>query len=366
MLLYITAEDVFGSDTPRRGGPRPLHTIPSTVARLYDLGMRHHIRKAALSWWEGATLEPMPDWRLDRLVIRTALYWREHLHLEPGGRVLLFGRLGWLWPIVDFAAMGFAMVPVGVEHVLGDEDLVGLLAQAAPRVAFATDAESAGRLRGLCEAGRMPGMTIVAEGLPPDVEGLLPLGRFLDFGGTLDTAERAQAFRAVSREIAPEAEALWHAGPDGLRKLTHEQAMAPIAAGLRTHPAREGDIAYIEGPRVGLRTRLAWAASVGDGLTTTVLGREGRTSEDVAELRPHKMLVSGEWLEGACDGRGPRWPAGLDRPWVRRRIRQRLGDRLRWVEATSPVTPAAARSLAAAGLAIASPMSENIQPPSVH
>jgi len=34
MLLYITAEDVFGSGTPERRGPRPLHTIPETLAEL--------------------------------------------------------------------------------------------------------------------------------------------------------------------------------------------------------------------------------------------------------------------------------------------------------------------------------------------
>jgi len=50
MLLYITAEDVFGSGTPERRGPRPLHTIPPTVAGLYDLGLRHHVRPAAMAW----------------------------------------------------------------------------------------------------------------------------------------------------------------------------------------------------------------------------------------------------------------------------------------------------------------------------
>ena len=49
MLLYITAEDVFGSGTPERRGPRPLHTIPETLAGLVDLGLRHHVRAAAMA-----------------------------------------------------------------------------------------------------------------------------------------------------------------------------------------------------------------------------------------------------------------------------------------------------------------------------
>src|SRR5512134_1801208 len=107
MLLYITAEDVFGSGTPGRRGPRPLHTIPSTVAGLFDLGLRHHVRSAAMMWWTDGTPQAVPDWKLDRLAIRLALFGRERLGLEPGERVAVVGRLGWLWPSVDFAAMGF-------------------------------------------------------------------------------------------------------------------------------------------------------------------------------------------------------------------------------------------------------------------
>ena len=108
--------------------------------------------------------------------------------------------------------------------------------------------------------------------------------------------------------------------------------MAEIAPVLRARPACEGDVAYVDGPRVTLRKRLAMAAFVGDGHTTTALGREGRAAEDVAELRPHKVLASEPWVAAACDGRGPRWPAGLDRRWARRRVQDGLGGRLRWVE----------------------------------
>jgi hypothetical protein len=121
---------------------------------------------------------------------------------------------------------------------------------------------------------------------------------------------------------------------------------------LRARPAHEGDVAYVDAPRVTLRKRLAMAAFVGDGHTTTALGRECRAPEDVAELRPHKVLASEPWLEAACDGLGPRWPAGLDRPWARRRVQDAFGGRLRWVEACPPVAQATARALAAAGVTL--------------
>jgi hypothetical protein len=107
-------------------------------------------------------------------------------------------------------------------------------------------------------------------------------------------------------------------------------------------------VAYLEGPRVSLRSRLAWAAFVGDGLTTTALGREGRAEEEVRQLRPHELLASAEWLERVLDRRGPRWPAGLDRPWARRRVLDVLGGNVRWVESERAPAAAAARALEAA------------------
>ncbi len=129
--------------------------------------------------------------------------------------------------------------------------------------------------------------------------------------------------------------------------------MARTAPVLRARPALEGDVAYVDAPRVTLRKRLALAAFVGDGHTTTALGREGRAAEDVAELRPHKVLASEPWVAAACDGRGPRWPAGLDRRLGRAAAcRTALGGRLRWVEVGAAVPSETARALAAAGITL--------------
>jgi hypothetical protein len=94
------------------------------------------------------------------------------------------------------------------------------------------------------------------------------------------------------------------------------------------------------------------AEFVGDGHTTTVLGREGRAAEDIAGLRPHKVLASETWLAEVCAGRGPRWPVGLDRRRARRRVREGLGGRLRWIETSSPLATGTVRALAAADVAL--------------
>lgn len=350
MLLYIRAEDVFGGPTPERRGPRPLHSIPDTVSALYDMGMRHHAREAVLRWATDGGFEPVPDWKLDRLVIRVGLFARERLGLEPGSRLAVFGPQAWLWPAADFAAMGFGAASVGIEHDVSDEALAGVLAEAAPRVTFATSAESADRLLALRSSGRVPRTVVVAEAVTAEGDDVVPLARMMDLASTLDTAERAQAFRLVCRSVSPDAPAVWHADSGGVVRLSHRQAMERIARRLRARPAQGGDVAYLEAPRATLARRLALAGFVGDGLTTTVLGREDRTSEDAALLRPHKMLVGKAWVEAACDGHGPRWPAGLDRSRARRRLQERLGDRLRWVETAGAVGEATTRSLGAAGV----------------
>ncbi len=348
MFFYITAEDVFGSDTPRRA-PRPPHPTPDTLCGLYDLGLRHHVRPAVLSCWTDGVQTSFPDWKFDRLAIRLALFGRERLGLEPGQRALVMGPLGWLWPALDFATTGFGVVPVGLEHDASDDAIAAIVAESAPRAAFATDARSAERLVRLRKAGRLGDATVVGEGLSEE-DGLVPAARLMDLAAVLDTPERAQAFRAHSRRIAADSVALWHVGPQRVVRLTHREAMAAVAPLLQADEPSEGDVGYIDAPRVTLRKRLAMAALVGDGATTITLGREGGGAAEVVALRPHKLLASESWLGAACEGRGPRWPAALHRAWARRRVAESLGGRLRWVESGSSLAYDTARTLAAAGV----------------
>jgi len=347
MLLYITAEDVFGDAAPAPRGPRPLHAVPPTLGALYDMGMRHHVRRAVL---QCAELQAAPDWKLDRLVIRIALYGREKLGLEPGTRAAVFGRLGWLWPAVEFAVQGFGATAVGIEHDVPDDVLLAVLSEAAPRFVVSTDAASSKRLLELRAKGLAPRVPVVAADAGAPTGEFLALGQLLELGGTFDTAERAQAFRLMCRRLEPEAEALWHAAAGGTRKLSHARAIERVAERLRARPPQRGDLAYLQAPGVTLAGRLALLAYVGDGMTEAVLGSAAATSDEVARIRPHMLRASAAWLEAACRGCGPRWPAGLDRRGARRRLQQRLGDRLRYVETERRVDEATAAAVAAVGI----------------
>ena len=274
-----------------------------------------------MTWWTDEALEPVPDWKLDRLAIRLALFGRERLGLEPGERVVVMGRLGWLWPALDFAAMGFGVVPVGLEHDLSD-DAVAFASSPRPRrgrPSRRTPRAPRGSQR-LRAAGRLGGATVVGEGLGEE-EGVLPLAQLMDLAAILDTPERAQAFRAFSRQVAPESPALWHAGRAGRRPPDAPGGDGADGARCSGRARRcEGDVAYVDAPRVTLAQAPGPGGLRGRRAHHDGPGARGRAAEDVAELRPHKVLASEPWIAAACDGRGPRWPAGLDRRRAGRRV----------------------------------------------
>jgi AMP-binding enzyme len=344
MLLYITAEDVFG-DAPAPGAPRPQPRAPATLAALFDQGMRHHQRRAVLHC---AELGAVPDWKLDRLAIRIALYCREKLGLEPGSRAAVFGRPGWLWPAVEAAVQGWGATAVGIAHDAPDDVLLQALREAAPRFVVATDALSATRLLELRTRGLAARVPLVAPRPATPAGEALALELLLELGGTFDTAERAQAFRLMCRLVEPETEALWHVSASGTGRLTHAQAVKLVSAWLRTKPQQQGDVVQLLPTRVTLGLRVALAACVGDGRSEIVLGEDGAAS--AARLRPHGLRASASWLDEACRGCEPRWPAALRRRGSRQRLQHRLGERLRWVEAEGRVDEATARALAAAGV----------------
>ncbi len=367
MLLYVSTGD------PGDRQPRPLHTIPDTVPKLYDLGMREHARASVLTFREGADWVETPDWRFDRQVIRIALYCRERLHLAPEERVALFGPAGHLWLAADFAIQGLGATAVGISHLLSDDLVAAALAEAGARIAFATDEGSARRLLALRPRTRVAHVVApLASGEDP----VVPFTQLMALADTLDTAERAQQFRTRARAVLPDQPALWHCEPGRpVARLTQREAMEPVRERLVTQSARPEDRTYFEAAAVTLAARLAGYAFVGDGHTTTVLGDSARAFDDVAAVRPATVLASAAWvdelrarLEATPRGRWERWAAGVPAlDWFGRRSRQRqlrragsaqLGGRLRSLECLGPVAEATARLLAEAGVPLRAATSE--------
>ncbi len=217
--------------------------------RLLLHGARYHDRKAV---FVSRALGETPDWRADRLSIRIALALREELGVGPGGVVAL-------------------SMPLSVQWALAERAVWGLGAATVPLT-----------------AGRSAGRSVNAV-----LASVSDCDALLDRGGTLDTPERASAFRAAARAISPETIASFEPGG----ALRHQEWVVRIERFLERFPPARGwrNVLAIAEPHVSARALVyaGWA----DGLTTVVLDSEeldaGSTSRRFANLAE---------LNGGIDG----------------------------------------------------------------
>jgi hypothetical protein len=373
-LLFVAYLDSLFAEGGE-GGARevvPLRAVPETLNRLHADAMRQHVRRSALLVREEAEWMPMPDWRLDRQIIRLGLYLREQLGVTPGDRVALLSELRPEWLIADLAALGLGAVSVAIDPRLRGDALAGALEDSGPSVTFVSGA--AQKLLVSLD-GRAPrhGRLIA---LDPAVsgDGVMSLHTLLEMGGTLDTPERAQSYRTYSRDLPPERPAIRHyrqaAGSGWERvELSQGEVIERLQAGWLRERARPGDLAYVSDPTVSLAGRLALYAFLGDGYTTTALAPAGRELSDLAALHPTKIVAPAALLAEAVRAGESSAEArpGSDGGWLRhaaqsatlarsrrdrRAVRDILGGRARWVGSTEPLDSALAgrlRSVAVVG-----------------
>jgi hypothetical protein len=222
---------------------------PDTMNRLLLHGARYHDRKAVFVSRE---LGETPDWRADRLSIRIALALREELGLGPG----------------DIVALS---MPLSVQWALAERAVWGLGAATLP-----------------LPAGRSPAGPVRAV-----LASISDCDALLGRGGSLDTPERASAFRAAARDTSPEAVASFE--PDGA--VRHREWVERIERFLERFPPGRGNrnVLAIREPHVSARALVyaGWA----DGLTTVVLdsgdGDGGSASHRFANLAELKGGIDG-------------------------------------------------------------------------
>jgi len=362
LLLVGYIDSLFAERTVRRD--QPLDTVPETLSQLYLQAMRHHFREAAVLSRSDDRWDPLPDWRLDRHVIRAALYLQERVGVRPGDRVAIVSDLRPDWLIAECAAIATGGVSVAVDPDLPRDRLVGALVDVGPKVVFATGPALA-KLDG--GATPLPGLSEVISLEPgPSADGVRSLAQALDLGGTLDTPERAQAFRAQARSIPGDHPAICHHDPSvqtrvGWHELTQAEAVERVAALWRGHRAREGDRVYLATRRVTLGLRLALHACLGDGYSLLIIGTPGRTEADLTELGPHRIIAPPSLFAEAArraqtNGTAPKgsggWRERAGRLFRRsgerlehRALRDALGGRVRAIDPLGTLDPALAGRL---------------------
>lgn len=346
MLLYISTGD------PTVRAVRPLPFIPNTVNVLYSQAMREHVRPGVIQVRTADGWQLTPDWRFDRRVIRLALFLEERLGIEPGSRVAVFGPLSSLWLEADFAVQGLRAIAVGLHGALSDDQVAQALADTEPQVAFATDATSTKRLLELRPSSALH--VIGVGGTLRDADAADTLEHTMEQGMVLDTAERAQEFRAGATEAAAGDVAGIHftADVDGTavrQDFTHAEAMTFVKDRLTACPARPEDVVYCQTEGVTLPVRLMSYALVGDGYSTMTLLGEHAGDVDLAELGPAKILADPAWIGALAEALEALRGWGRTRK-ARALLLERFGDRLRWIEPSSDLAPQAGARLAEAGL----------------
>lgn len=340
MFLYI--DSLFGEGRERE--TQPLHTVPDTLTSLYLLAMREHDRAGVFLYGSGDRWEAMPDWRFDRRVIRTALYAKERLGVEAGQRVAIVSELRPEWFMVDFAATGLGALSVAVPSELSADRLAGTLEHASPDVVFFSG-RVAGSVRPL--AGRAPDTQtwICFDG---GFEAPIDFAKLVELGGTLDTPERAQDFRAGARDARPDEPVIrhYHGWEDGYPThvdLTHREAVEQLKAYWAANPPRHGDLVYVSGSAPSLDLRLTVYAAVGDGYSTVALGNARSEVREIPTLRPHGIVVSSDVVEKLMSDH--RFPA--DRQGQAQRVSgwRRLAARLRRTSSPDPERQAVIEAL---------------------
>jgi long-subunit acyl-CoA synthetase (AMP-forming) len=288
-----------------------------TISELHLRAERSTTRKVVTKHWADGRWVEMPAWRFYRQVIRVGLYLRERLQMRAGDRVALMSSLRPECVVLESATVVQGAVLATLDTRLPIEALASGLAQLAPKVTFVAGPSERAQLIELSGRGLNVGTVVAFEGAsvngaaaPPaaeSTEGTRASGHLwsevLDLGGTLDTAERAQKFRALARSVGRDAPALAHTeGSNGTTEWKF-LSQGEVVRRIEDFRSRPGDVAYVSASYLPLSTLLALRALVSDGRTTIVIGTPGREVDEIAELCPHVIVAPSDVIEHAVEPR---------------------------------------------------------------
>jgi AMP-binding enzyme len=273
---------------------------PENLGLLHLAVERKHDRPAILRHRVATGWHETPDWRFHRHAMRIGLYLRERAQMAAGDRIALVCSLRPEWAVTQWAALTQGAATAIVDPALPDAELSAQLCALAPRAIF-VEGGSVDRVIACQPAARGGASTIIAldaGGARGATESVLSWTEALDLGGSLDTAERANAARARARGLPAETPALGHAaGTNGTvawRFLSHREVVRRVHRVWARSRIAKGDVAYVMGDAPSLATTVAVLAFTADGHTKIVVGPRENELEDIMMTRPHKIIASVE------------------------------------------------------------------------
>lgn len=257
-----------------------------TINRLLLHGARYHDRSALFVACADPKHDPatggpeIPDWKADRLSIRTALVLQEDLSLELGDAVALWMPLSPTWAFVERGLWGVGVTSVPIPNDLGAAEVSRVLGKTRPKVLFVPGVSRASSVS-------IPDSIVAIVTLEESVDGGfgISIQELLERGGILDTPERASRYRASARAIPPETLAsLELTSGRALRETTQGGWARDAERFAARFPPHRGDHHRLARLRVERAARLVLYAGWADGLTTVVLGHEARGTIEGREI----------------------------------------------------------------------------------
>ena len=373
-----------------RGGERP---TPGTVTQLFFDAVRQHDRPDAMLVKQGDTWTPISHATVLERVRRVALG-LEDLGLASGDRVAILCENRPEWAITDYGCLTGRLASVPIYPTLPAEQLPHLLNDSGAVAVFvSTDvqAEKVAQVRAEC-----PTLRYVIGIDAGEADGCnLTMAELEARGSAIETPERIARWEREARAVEPDdlATLIYTSGTTGAPKgvmLTHDNFHSNVAAGRRSVPFGQGDIALSFLPlshifeRMGdymywaTGTTIAYVASIDDvpsalqEVRPTMAMSVPRLYEKMYARVLENAKAGGavkwrifEWATGVADrwadqklaGRTPTgllaWQYGLAQKLVFSKLQERTGGRMRYfVSGGGPLSPDINKFFYAAGLVI--------------
>jgi len=292
---------------------------PENLGLLHLAVERKHERAGVLRRRANASWQDTPDWRFHRHAMRIGLYLRERGQLTAGDRVAVVCGLRPEWAVVQWGVLTQGAATAVIDPALPDAELTAQLAALAPRAVFVAG-DCLDRVSASLSSLRGVSTVVVLDGEAPGRA--LSWSEALDLGGSLDTAERANAMRALARAVSPDAPALGHAvGANGSvtwRFLSQREVVRRVQRVWARSRIASGDVAYVTGEVPSLATTVAVLAFTADGHTQVVIGTKADALEEIGMTRPHKIIAPVETVRQMLESTPSPDPSSRLRRWLAR------------------------------------------------
>ncbi|HRQ77401.1 MAG TPA: long-chain fatty acid--CoA ligase [Gemmatimonadaceae bacterium] len=372
------------------GGPRP---APGTLTQIFFHAVESHDLPAAYQFKKDGRYQPISHKDVLRRVRHIALG-LEALGIKRGDRVGIMSENRPEWALADWACLCSGMTDVPVYPTLPADQIVHPLNDSGAVALFVSTAEQAAKAQSVrAQFTSVRAVISFVDSKPAGVDHTL--AEIEAKGATLDSPERAAAFKAGAMSVQPDdlATLIYTSGTTGLPKgvmLTHDNIFSNVKASQVKVPVIAGEVALSFLPLSHIFERMGDYLFFCCGVSIAYAESIDTVPLNLSEVKPHfcmsvprlfekmyarvlenavsggavkakifrwAVAVADKWADEKLAGREPggllAWKYGIAQKLVFSKLKERTGGRLRYfVSGGAPLNPSINKFFYAAGLKI--------------